>query len=327
MDPASFTSHWLVQCSWDDSYYNIMKRKFIINPAAGKGLNKKKYEEMQHFFKNALAVFDYVLTKNREDITLQTRLALQQGFQQIISVGGDGTLNAVVNGFFEQDKLINTEALLAVAPMGTGSDYYRGLTFGNKQASWQEIVLHAKTKTVDVGVLDFVNEEQQRRYFINMASVGIIPYIVQLRQKFPKIIPAKYQYLLPSIQAILYYPAVPMHVTVDGKIFQEKLIGITMSKGRYAGGGMCFGLNAQLDDGLFDINLIGEILWSEKLTKLGALYTGHLDHLTHTQKLKGANIYIQPSKPTLIEFEGEVAEPSRLQVSIVPKAIKVCVPT
>ena len=83
-----------------------MKRKFIINPKSGKGITTSKLNIIKNKVLAQIDNFDYVITKSKEDIIHQTQKALEEGNEQIIAVGGDGTIHQVVNGFFNSNKLI-----------------------------------------------------------------------------------------------------------------------------------------------------------------------------------------------------------------------------
>jgi len=77
-----------------------VKRKFIINPGAGNILNSYLFNFLKRRMLKRYNTFDYVMTKNAEDIVDQAREAARSGVEQIVVVGGDGTLNGVINGLF-----------------------------------------------------------------------------------------------------------------------------------------------------------------------------------------------------------------------------------
>ena len=113
-----------------------MKRFFVINPNAGAGMSPRAIERLEHYFRHRANSFDAVVSQSRDDVIHRTRQALRQGMEQIVAVGGDGTVNAVANGFFEKDELVHPAACLAVAKAGSGSDYFRGLT-KTKRHDWR----------------------------------------------------------------------------------------------------------------------------------------------------------------------------------------------
>ena len=91
--------------------------------------------------------------------------------EQIVAVGGDGTVNAVANGFFEKDELVHPAACLAVAKAGSGSDYFRGLT-KTKRHDWREIVLNPSVRRVDAALMQIAGRPEPL-YFVNMATFGM----------------------------------------------------------------------------------------------------------------------------------------------------------
>jgi len=92
-----------------------MKRVFVVNPKAGRGISPRRLQRLETFFLRRGGSFDAVLTSSRQDVVTRTRELLRRGADQIVAVGGDGTLNAVANGFFEQGRLVRPDASLAAA--------------------------------------------------------------------------------------------------------------------------------------------------------------------------------------------------------------------
>ncbi len=95
-----------------------MKRKFILNPHAGRGLNAKALAGLQEYFTRRTGAFDHAVASSRDAAIRATRESLRQGTEQIVAVGGDGTVNAVANGFFEDGKPIRPQSSLVVGNMG-----------------------------------------------------------------------------------------------------------------------------------------------------------------------------------------------------------------
>jgi diacylglycerol kinase family enzyme len=104
-----------------------------------------------------------------------TREALRAGAQLVIAVGGDGTIDEVVNGFFENGVAINPEAHLAVLNAGTGGDFRRTFDLPEDAAEGVKRIASGTTRRIDIGKLTFVAQDGQEttRYFNNIASFGL----------------------------------------------------------------------------------------------------------------------------------------------------------
>lgn len=298
-----------------------MKRKFLINPAAGGGIPAKALNEMKEFFQREDGEFHPVLCGSRREMIEETGEALKKGFGQIVAVGGDGSVNAVANGFFDAGgSALNPEACLAVAPLGSGSDYFRTLR-GGSGAGWREIVTKGRIVEADVGFLD---TGKNRGYFVNMAGLGVSAEIVKIKEKLPSWVPRSLCYAVPTIYQAPKIRPFPAKLLLDGKPVEEKLLAAFLAKGTYAGGGMRLGGRASLDDGCFDLTLIHAMPLGEIVKNLPRLFLGDIDQVKGIEKIKVKKVEILGPKAVPIEIDGELAGTSPAAFSVIPKAIRVC---
>ncbi len=302
-----------------------MQRKFIVNPRSGKGTAEKSLGQWDAFFRRHTGDFDYVLTEDRESAIRATRLAIEDGAEQIVAVGGDGTVNAVVNGFFEGGQPISKQCCLAVGRTGTGSDYFKTVTAGDKTCDWKQLVLEHTVRPVDIGHIHFVDLGHEDRYFANMASVGLVADVVRKKNLAGRS-PPLLRYIIPTLGSLFSYRAAPARLNIDGTEHEMNLLTAMFSKGTYAGGGMKFAGGARLDDGLFDVTLFEQMGRFEMLCKLPKLYSGRFEGQRKIHKAKAARIVLRAAAPMPVEFDGEVSGTTDIEVSVVPGAIAVCFP-
>lgn len=303
-----------------------MKRKFIINTFSGTKMSKGTFESIKEFSQENFKEFDHFLTENRDGIIKKTRQFLHEGYEQLIVCGGDGTLNAVVNGYFENGQAINPEASLVVTKVGCGSDYYKVIYKGKKKTDWKEVVLNHNKKKVDVGYMEFLSEKFENMYFANIISCGNSPYISEQKNNLPKWIPKMFQYMLPTLASIKDFKDYEIRLVVDGTEYELDIFDIIIAKGQYFGGGMLVGKDAELDDGLFDITVLDKIRPIKLLPKLPSLYTGTLDKHKEIKKYKGSTLEIYSKEPMLFEEDGEVYGTTDCKISIKKLAMSVCFP-
>ena len=303
----------------------MKKRKFIINPVSGKGINQSTIDELKAFFVKRIGDFDYTFSDNTEDIVTQTRLALKMGYEQIVAVGGDGTVHQVVNGFFENGNHINAEASLAVSNLGTGSEYFKTLQAGNRKLSWMQMIIEDRIQEVDIGYVNFASNKLPNHFFVNMAGIGISSDITLIKSRYPGWFPKSLKYIAPTVQAIIGHQPTKAVVTLDEQEIEVNLTALFVCKGTYAGGGMKFGAGADLRDGYFDVTVVGDFKVAELLSRLDRLYSGDVSKIKGVQKLKAQNIKVTSQTPIGVELDGENCGSTDLSIELKPKFLKVCI--
>ena len=301
-----------------------MKRLFVINPNAGAGMGPRAIERLERYFRGRANSFEAVVSTSREDVIFQTRQALRQGVEQIVAVGGDGTVNAVANGFFEKEELVHPDACLAVAKTGSGSDYFRGLT-RSAGHDWREIVLDSSIRRVDAAQLK-VGGQPEPIYFVNMATFGMSAEVCQRKATMSKHWPTSLRYLLPTVQGLFRTPQSNVRITADGQTLERHAICIMVAKGAYSGGGMLFGKNVALDDGRFEVTLFRPLPVWQMLLKTPKLYSGELENEPSIEKLTARRIDIDAFPPLLGEIDGDVIGNASVSMSVVPQRLPVCFP-
>lgn len=302
-----------------------MKRLFIINPASATGMSASEFEKMEKYFLKVCGEFPHIITKSRDDVIIQTRKALHAGVEQIIAVGGDGTVHCVINGFFESNKPINPNALLAISNTGTGSDYYRTLTTSSKKMDWKKIVTDFTIKEVDLGYVSFTNP-QNNQYFNNMASIGVSAKIVDLKNKLPSWCPTQVKYILPTLVSVMNYKARQAVIKINENDIRTNLLALFICKGIYAGGGMKFGDSPVIDDGKFAVTIVEAISPFKIIKNIKELYN-NLDGFSEIKRIKTDKLQFKSDTPIGVELDGEnTGEVNSFEISLIPKALKVCFP-
>ena len=306
--------------------YVSMKRHFIINSASGKGTTTKDFAELREFFTRKIGAFPYSIPKNREDTISITRHLLREGVDQIIVVGGDGTINSVVNGFFEDQKMIRPEACLAISKAGTAGDYYKSIFYEKPHVDWKDVVLEYDVTPVDIGKISYHDPEYESSYFVNMSGIGIVAEIVIRKNRLPVWIPSTLKYVVPALRTIFDYQPAEVNIQLDDKEIQAKIIAISAANGLFAGGGMKFGGHVTLTDGMFDITVIESMKHMEMLMRFSALYKGTLDQVKGVTKYKSSRLSISSPQKLKAEFDGEVYGTTDIDISIESKTLNVCLP-
>ena len=300
----------------------------IINPVSSNGKTGKRWPAYEQKFKKAKLNLDINETLYPGHAVNLTKTALNDGYKTIMAVGGDGTVNEIVNGFYQDGQLINQEAVLLVFSQGTGSDYIKSLGLNKSIETVINIYKKYERKWVDIGKMKYLNfdEKEVERYFVNEADVGIGGETVEYVNRSSKLMGGLLTYLIGAIRTVVKYDNKDMKLTIDGEVIKEGLINSVMvSLGKYFAGGMPIAPQAVIDDGLFDIVILGNLTKLETLLNLYKAYRGtHIDY-HKIDYLKGKEIKIDSKDRVLIDIDGESAGLLPAEFKILKKAFPVLV--
>ena len=191
-----------------------------------------------------------------------------------------------------------------------------------------QAIRNGDSSTCDVvrATLKPLTGEPPKRYFINVADVGIGGPVVDLVNKNSKRLGGKITFLLAAIQATLQSKNFMMRVKLDGEVIcdRQPVYFAAIANGRYFGGGMHIAPYANVNDGVFDVVLAGDFSLLEKVFKiLPRLYTGKIGELKKIRMLKGKRLHISADHPLLIEADGELVGTTDALFEILPSAIRV----
>jgi YegS/Rv2252/BmrU family lipid kinase len=296
----------------------------VVNPRSANGSTKKRWPEYLIRLRESGYLIDFAYTTKPGDATRITQRVLKEGYSQIIAVGGDGTTNEVVNGFFFDDQQINTEAELAIFSHGTGGDLIRTLQISKGIEGFLEILQRGQKRLTDVGEVFFQDKDGQlaHRYFLNVADVGLGGETVDRVNRQSKLLGGKLSFLIGSVLSILRYHNKVMSCEIDGKlIFEGRLNSIMVANGQYFGGGMMIAPHAEIDDGLFDVVCLGDFSTLMLLRHLPKIYKGTHLEIPGVTVYRGRAVIITTVEKALLDLDGEQPGQAPLTFSIHPKAL------
>jgi YegS/Rv2252/BmrU family lipid kinase len=297
----------------------------IVNPNAGNGKGKKDWETISRLLKNEKISFTVSFTEKKGHAIHLTIDAITAGFRNIITVGGDGTLNEVVNGVFANTVCSTTDIVLSLIPVGTGNDWGRmfGIPLDYEKAV--QIIAGNKTLLQDVGHVSFYNgSEKKLRYFINIAGLGFESVVVKKTNiqkdngRGGKLI-----YFYNLLTSLMAYKNTKSEITIDGKISNADVFSINVGNGRYCGGGMRQTPHAIPDDGLLDVTIINGMGKFEIIRNLKILYDGKILEHPKIDGYKCKNIKVTSEEVMYAEADGESLGQTPAEFSIIPLGIKI----
>lgn len=286
-----------------------LKTQVIVNPESAKGQTRKRWSQIRDGIRHFIQDFKYEFTEKPLDAIELARAAIKDGTELVIGVGGDGTMNEIANGFYEDRRIINPAATLGIVPSGTGCDLTRSLNIPNRLKDAMTVITQARSRAIDVGKVTFraTGGGPAERIFLNVADFGVGGEVVaRVNQK--RLERKTSSYVRCLISTMIKYKAKRVRVRVDGVEIPrgEYLIG-AVANGRIFGKGMKIAPHARLDDGLFDFVYIKGMKFLEFCANGWKLMNG--THLGHPKifLVQGRKIEAEPEAgdTVLIEFDGE----------------------
>lgn len=307
----------------------FLKTQVIINPESNQGRTRKRWKQIKESLRSFLREYKYEFTEKPLQAIEISRSAIKDGTELIVGVGGDGTLNEIANGFYENKKIINPETILGVLPSGTGCDFSRSLKIPKGFRNAARLIHEAPSSRIDVGKATFRNHQgtDEERYFLNITDFGIGGEVLE-RMKISREQRNTSSYLKSLVATFVSYKAKKLRINVDGRDIplDEYMVG-AVSNGKIFGKGMKIAPEAELDDGLFDLVLVKRMSMGEFLKNVIKLYRG--THLSHpkVQHLRGREIKAssgdEHNQRVLIEVDGEQVGTLPAAFEIIPQSILV----
>ncbi len=297
----------------------------IVNPNAGHGKGKKDWNIIAELLAKYGISFSVAFTVTRRHAILLTQEGVKQGYRKIIAVGGDGTMNEVVNGVFTQPYCATTDITLAMITVGTGNDWGKLFGIPTDYEEAVRIISDARIRLQDAGMVYFYHgTAREKRYFINIAGLGFDAVVVKRtnlqKEKGHK---GKAIYFLNLLRSLLFYRHTVTSVEIDGTKITDDIFTISIGIGRFSGGGMMQTPKAIPDDGLFDITIIKKITKSDIIMSLKMLYDGTILEHPKIEGFTGKDILIDSDPLIHLEADGESLGHSPIEFSIIPKSVNI----
>jgi YegS/Rv2252/BmrU family lipid kinase len=289
----------------------------VVNPQSAGGKTERRWPELRAQIQDAFGAFDERFTAGAGDATTMTREALRGGADLVVAVGGDGTINECVNGFFDDKGAIAPKAAFGIVPAGTGGDFIKTLGVPLKTAD-AAAALKSPARAIDVGRLRYVGDDGQPalRHFINIASFGIGGLVDRYVNQSSKAFGGKVSFALATLKAGAKYKNATVRLILDGGAPKEgKIYNVAVANGRYFGGGMKVAPDAALDDGWFDVVTLGDFGFTDLLFRGLDIYSGkHLKNPKVTvARARRVDAEAVDGAEVLLDVDGEA--PGRLPAS------------
>lgn len=317
-----FKQRHMSKCKSDSEWFAI------VNPNAGSRKGEKDWPYIAKMLGKAGIQFNHILTHHRLHALRLTRKFVEMGYRNLIVVGGDGTLNEVVNGIFTQKKYPSDAVTIGVIPVGTGNDWCKmfGIPYDYEGAI--KLITERQTFLQDVGWVKFSQTGiEKNRFFANMTGMGYDALVAEKTNKQKdrgKGGPLSYFY---NIFASLFsFKESQTEIIVDD-IESLKAPVFTMNVGicKFNGGGMMQLPFAVADDGKLDMTVITKLSRFTVVRSVRKLFDGSFISLPQVHTFQGRIFEVKADPPLFIEVDGESLGHSPFKFGLIPKSLRIVV--
>jgi diacylglycerol kinase (ATP) len=297
----------------------------IVNPASSNGKTGRRWPELNRLMQEKGLVYDFLLTKGPGDAAKIACHALEEGYRTILSVGGDGTLNEIINGIFQAGDELRKLVTVGVISMGTGGDFVRTLQIPKDLNKAIDCISKGKKRRIDLGIASFLkpNGEKTFRYFCNIADIGLGGDTAARVNRTSKVFGGFISFLYSTILSLLLYKNKEITAVIDEKVERKsKITTLVIANGQYFGGGMKIAPLAQPDDALFDILFLHDMSKTKLLFNLFKVYKGKHLSVKGVELMRGEKVVITSPDVALVELDGEQPGRAPLEIQILPGSMQ-----
>lgn len=300
----------------------------IVNPNAGKRKGEKDWPEISALLTENGFEFVHESTAHRGHAVTITENYIRQGFRKIIVVGGDGTLNEVVNGIFLQEEVATSDIMVGMIMVGTGNDWGR---MYNLKVKYKKAVRALKKQRIflqDAGVVKYYDGDNEKtRYFVNIAGIGYDAFVVMMTNKTREQGGGgQMAYLANLVKGLFRYHHSYLDIEVDGvSVYKGKVFSMSVGICKFNGGGMMQLPFAIPDDGLLDITIFKNVTKLTVIRHLKKLFSGTFTKLPFVQVHRGKTVSIISTNNgnSQLETDGESLGQTPFIFTVIPKSVKV----
>ena len=291
----------------------------IINPTSGNGSGKKKWPKIQNLLKTYGFSIQYAFTEFDKHSGQIVKTAIEKGFVNIISVGGDGTLHNIVNGIMRQIKTPSTYITVGVIPIGTGNDWIKTHNIPMNTEKVIQLIKKGNTKLQDVGKIEFANQDKEPVFFINLAGVGFDGHVVSNIKKYKRF--GAISYLIGVLLGLTSFKNFRSKVLFNSKEISGKTLMVLMGLCKYSGGGMQLTKSPNPFDGLFDVSVAKNFSKLDVIKNVFKIFNGNIVKYKKVETHKCSKIIVEiiEDNQPFIQADGELIGKGSISVSLFPK--------
>lgn len=281
---------------------------FIINPASGNGKAKEYFKIIENIFSINKVEMKYAFSDYPKHVLSIVPAFIKNGYRKFIAVGGDGTLNEILNSIIKTDFENSNEYTLGIIPVGTGNDWAKTMEIkANNPKQAADVLLKNNVIKHDIGLIKNVTTNE-KNYFLNIAGFGLDGIICKKlhdKRKENKKRIGKLWYYYAILRNFLNYKALTINLKFDELNFQKRITFVAIAICKYYGNGFMPAKTADPTDGQFKLTTVDEVSTFGLLNKLRNLFKGKIDHYKEVEKFNTQSIQATSKQNVYIQADGE----------------------
>jgi YegS/Rv2252/BmrU family lipid kinase len=304
----------------------LSKIVFIVNPHAGNGSTGTTWPLIESLARDRVGPFEAYMTKGPGDAKALANNAVAGNVRLLVGVGGDGTLNEIVNGLMMHEDFVRSDVTLGFIPNGTGCDFVRTVSIPRDIEQAVDLIASGSVRCIDLGRLDCRghNGQNQCRYFHNIASFALGGEVARRVNRTTKTFGPFLSFMWATLVSIFLCGKRKIRISIDDDYDQKMVVwNVAIANGQYHGGGMWVAPDASTSDGLLNITIIGDLSIPEVFLNLIKLYNGRISDIDHVVTLTGKKAAVTSDERVFTEVDGEPSGLVPAAVGIVPGALKI----
>jgi diacylglycerol kinase (ATP) len=293
-----------------------MKILLVYNPHAGHNRAGKLLPQVEAMFRQKNVEFDLRLTARPGHAVDIVREAHLKSYDGVVAAGGDGTLFEVINGYYQNP--LTDRVPIGVLPIGTGNAFARDMDLNNTK--WTEaidIIASGKTKKVDVGKFTTAD---RTFYFLNIIGLGFVADVVKTAYQLKGL--GNVAYTIGVFHRMIMLKSTRIKVVLDGKALELDNVFTEVSNTRYTSN-FYMAPNAKIDDGLFDVTLLGKTTRRRLLQCFPKIFTGEHIHMAEVEQIQAKSIRIEADVPKVLTPDGELLGSTPVTIECLHRAVEV----
>ncbi len=290
------------------------KIKIIVNPNAGRGKGRKFFPELRQKLLERNLSFHLQFSEDPEHVTHLARQAQGEGYNIIVSCGGDGTAHRALQA------MVGTRSALAFIPVGSGNDFPANLSIPDDMDFACDLLTKGKIRKIDV------IQVNSGPYIAGVGGVGFDSEVNSLANRLSRYIGGRSKYLLPVLYKTVVYHSKIISVKLDNEKLEGPVLMVAFGNIKSYGRGMKITPLAEPDDGLFDICWIDPVKRLRLLRFFPTVYRGEHIEMPEVYYYRSTTARVESSLPLDFYADGEFICQTPITLRLIPQALRVLVP-
>lgn len=293
----------------------------LINAAAGNGRARHNLTRIRRVLESRGCRFDFVETRSRNELEDQTVRLVEEGRRVFFAVGGDGTLQGLVQA------VLGRSVIIGIIPAGSGNDFAAALGFPPDPARAAQMLFDCEPRRVDTVMARTADGNE--RVYLGGGGIGLDAEAAGYAANHYRGWPGRVRYVAAALHALKDFETLRVRVRfwtpASGQAEGDVLVACVLNSPTY-GGGLRIAPDARVDDGMVDLTLLDDMSFWKVARLLPRLLTGGDISTPGMQRMRCVRARLEPDRPCFFHGDGEIFGPAPVDIEVMHQAISVLAP-